>query len=1232
MEKRGGIAAASLVALGVWLHPFAGQAPMATTERQNASTERAKAAASAQKQAESDGPWKASCQYWEALRRDHPGMAATLCSSPVKSDGNVQPGGTNGGTAEFDTAAWGLPDNLAQLANGKVQVHAVIATVPDPVHSHLAPEFDRAMDALVGAASDNHYIRSYGWIPWKVLKGDVEAEDHSSEEPGLLVFDQRAISGETPVILYMFLVGEMPGDGLNPGQLKKALSYELQLRRQLGTGFATDVAGNLRVIGPEYSGSAMSMVETIDNALADQWSDPSVKPEPGPKPNVLMAGTTSTEQAFKILNRCNTEEGSICNPGQKQLQYLSFASGAAVPGLLALVDTNGYDRRRTVNLREDGTFYGGVSTVGKEGWQVPSVAFPRDISLLRNAQKDGVASGASDASAPSPYLRLSTHDEGSQDTLPDLSKDITPVSQEAQLMSLSHMLIQLHADFAYITASNPMDTLFLAKWLRRSNPDTRLVMEPDLLLQREGDDASYVGSLSVTPYPLVWLARSPELPGRLRAFASGQTEAYYNAASFALNGIAKRPEETKPGASPRPPILYGYRGASPNRGSSPGGSAPPLWLTTVGNDGYYPIAMLRTPSGLPSERQNKWEGVVMVHPSHVWQAVCVLIALGCLLHIVALCSANYASPQTCDLDIRENCMQHRRALYAQVGGAALFLMSATVAIPATVFVGRHAAAQLDAANLSFAILVLLLAVAEWAIAIVKTFRAVRWESNESSSLFQLSEVSLCAFLYWAAIVATLALTAMWLELCVRSGNGQRLGAFFSYRCLHPFSGVSPLGPTVLLLWGWFFWALLHAKRLRLSMQSRPRLPDAENFEREPCLQAHKEQPDMFVSDARMRNGLLQDATCLMISRRVLQRVFRAESGPHTKLLDTVLMLLLGALAVVWIGLCPIHALDHFGFRAGPTTLYELFIGLLLVPLLIIAMCAAARLFLMSAALRAQLLEPLERMPLRQAFTRLQDFHWVSMLREGGQLERWRDMSRSTEGIRQILHDPDLPEECRTSKLEEQKQALEKEIAELQKYVRSLREIGPQQNAPKRAWQYMEEIELQYVACSERILCCILLPHWLEKRHNLMQSKGKAAEAEPNVVLLAEEFLAIRYVAFIRAALAQMRYLLLFITVALVLVMLAINIYPFQPKQEIAWAVTGLFLAFSVGIVLVLAQMHRNPLLSRITDKAAHELGAAFYLRVAGFGVVPLITWLATQYPSIGGLLYSVVKPGLDVMK
>ena len=1233
MEKRGGSAvAALLVGAGLMLHSSAGHGP---------APKPAPGAAATSREAASDqGPWLASCEYWASSLQEPP-KAVPAPEARVAESANADGESLDRHVAvktqtdsECNSATgtgWGLPDNLRAMPG--IQMHAVIATVPDPVHSHLAPEFDRAIDALIGAASDNHYLISYSWLPWRVPKSDSpgsgHTEQHMSEEPGLLIFDQRSSSGETPNILYMFLVAEMPADGLNSEQLKKALTYELQLSPRMPQSFATDEEAKLRVIGPQYSGSAMSLVKTLDTVLTNR----SVNPR-SPVKRVEMAGTTETEEAYRTLNRCLLWQGVACVPDTKRtfnFSYVSFASGNAIAGMLSLPRQYEYQVTHVVLLHEDGTAYGteAVATAGDMQTEVFSVPFPRDISLLRNSQKGGEDSnGYSDSGSPRPYLPLTTRDEGSQDTLPDFSTDITPLSQEAQVMSISHTLTQLHADFAYITATNPMDGLFLAKWLHRSNPDTRLVMEPDLLLQREGEDTAYIGSLSITPYPLVWLARSPELPGQLRSFASAEMEAYFNAASYTIGQINRSRSES--------PILYGY-GSRPAREGcigSEGPNCPRLWLTAVGSDGYYPVATLTTSSGLAGEPQEKNTTIIPVYPSHVWQALCVLLSLAALLHIAALCSASYASPLTCDLDIRENSMPHRRALYAQVGGGALFLMSVVVAVPVSTFLNAPTI-HLDRQNLGLGIVTLLLGLLAWIIAIGKTFRPVRLRSHDAPSLFAWRESKLCVALYWGSIPATVALAAMWVRLCMRSWEGQQLGTFFSYRCLHPTSGVSPLTPALLVLWGWFFWALLHARRLRLTMDSRPLMPDAATLESDNCTSYRRTQPDMFVSDTRLQIGLLEDTTCLMIARRLLHQIFRVRAeGWKSKLLDVALMLFLAALAALWIGLCPMRALDHFGWGLGPTTLYEFFIGLLLVPLLLVALCAAARLFLMSAALRAHLLEPLERVPLRQAFTRLKGFHWVGMLRESGQLERWRDMSRSTEGIRQILNDPGMPADCLSGELAQKKVELEEEIARLQQHVKALRDAVEPPNPGKRGWMYMKTIEQMYASCSEIILCCILLPHWLRERHTLMQSVTRNAEPEkePNVVLLAEELLAIRYVAFIRAVLAQMRYLLLFITVALVGIMLAINSYPFQPKQEIDWCVTGLFLSFSAGIVLVLAQMHRNPLLSRITNKNAKSLGLDFYLRVAGFGAVPLITWLATEYPSIGGALYGLVKPGLEVMK
>jgi hypothetical protein len=63
---------------------------------------------------------------------------------------------------------------------------------------------------------------------------------------------------------------------------------------------------------------------------------------------------------------------------------------------------------------------------------------------------------------------------------------------------------------------------------------------------------------------------------------------------------------------------------------------------------------------------------------------------------------------------------------------------------------------------------------------------------------------------------------------------------------------------------------------------------------------------------------------------------------------------------------------------------------------------------------------------------------------------------------------------------------------------------------------------------------------------------------------------------------------------------------------------------------LLAQIHRNSLLSWIMDTSAPELDVAFYLRVVRHR--SMIIWLATQYPSIGGIFCGMVEPGVDAMK
>jgi hypothetical protein len=69
---------------------------------------------------------------------------------------------------------WGFPAEA-----GPANVTAIIAIVPDPVHTHLALAFDRTVDAILQAATDNNYVSSYYWLPWKNLGGGMKFAETS---------------------------------------------------------------------------------------------------------------------------------------------------------------------------------------------------------------------------------------------------------------------------------------------------------------------------------------------------------------------------------------------------------------------------------------------------------------------------------------------------------------------------------------------------------------------------------------------------------------------------------------------------------------------------------------------------------------------------------------------------------------------------------------------------------------------------------------------------------------------------------------------------------------------------------------------------------------------------------------------------------------------------------------------------------------------------------------------
>lgn len=1322
------------------------------------------------------GPWIASCNYWSAAKTA--GLSSPE-NSPVavRAESGKSEAGKPLNNANCGADRWGI-DSADEGGTGAPVITAIVATVPDPIHSHLALDFDRAIDAILLAAADNHYVSSNYWIPWRsqistAATGESTAgasrptpEDYARErQPGLIVLRYNPDAKEASSsgfefnnyhrVIYLFLVAETPSLGVNGHQLQNAFAYERFLKKNyaaclsirawspfpapaeaaksssvsLGPIRCPDSNDVLSVIGPSYSGSASSLHAGIASALSAM----------GDSSRASIAGTTGTEVAANELAPKDKRD---------KYAYRSFGEdvGFEEENFLDFVK-QGYNLTRVAVLSEAGTVFGGYSgqehaagdkdkadDKDKEQGEGPvlNISFPRELSLLRNAEPNQSAAPEG-STAPTPYLNLSLKDNSADDTVPRFSTNQSPLSIESQLIAIAHQLQRARSQFIIISASNVLDDIFLAQFLHRACPDARLVILSggDLLFERDADNASYIGSISITPY----LLSSLDFGSRRQWLHAGfRSEEVYNAASYTFWNSD----------SPEPPLLAGYRNYpvadSSDREEAAHDFMPvqfqqiPLWATVIGADGYYPLAILnwcssRQPEilptffmhngevptaagckeeetssvgGNPPKLQNVWKYVPEaisqnsgISPTLLWTIFATFILIACVLHCAALLIADLWSPFTRDLAIDHNDLPHRRAVYLNIGTTVLVAMAFVTTYPLLVVAHFYSVGR---AIHFFAYAVIVIACITTALTFAKT---IRYSFSRMSGKLNFFNI--------LALGALIGITCSWIYIC-DSGNSAALvkptyvGLFFCYRCLRPLSGVCPLIPILLLLGAWYLWAIYQTARLRFSEIHRPRLPRllkkgaADPGVLSAPYQADQSPYPLFIPDealegcGRITESCLYDnIMTLLITGQILDRfgakleddrrrfISRA-GGAARRYLDTFLLcvyLLLFTLCVLGIR---IHSVERFLFASilwkfFPTsklfpTPYEFLIMALFFPLIMVALSGWLRVIMIWGSLSRGLLEPLERLPLRFAFSRFKGGSWMSMLRQKGLHIRWRDMARSTESIRQLVHHPKLDDdqELHVQLLE----VYESINARIHILMESIRKTGKTETIarsesesveaaiqrsddygrpwPSDLWDLPEDAadlsSIYHVEQGYAEFCRVLIDGLLEhewdtarighvEESSLSKKEDKEKEPtaeDPTFVQLAEELLVVRYVALIRAVLINIRYLMLIVSTAFVLALIAWNSYPFQPHAFIDWCFTILLAILTLGFVWVFAQMHRNAILSRITDTTANELGWEFYLRIISFGAVPILTWLAYQFPAIGGSIYRIVQPGLEVVK
>jgi CDP-diglyceride synthetase len=91
-------------------------------------------------------------------------------------------------------------------------------------------------------------------------------------------------------------------------------------------------------------------------------------------------------------------------------------------------------------------------------------------------------------------------------------------------------------------------------------------------------------------------------------------------------------------------------------------------------------------------------------------------------------------------------------------------------------------------------------------------------------------------------------------------------------------------------------------------------------------------------------------------------------------------------------------------------------------------------------------------------------------------------------------------------------------------------------------------------------------------------------------------------------------------------------YPFDPRPSISGTMVLLFGVLTTAIVFVYAQVHRDPILSLVTNTKPGELGGDFWLKLLGFGTGPVLGLLTALFPQVTDFLFSWVQPNLSSIK
>jgi hypothetical protein len=1135
----------------------------------------------------------------------------------------------------------------------QLNIKFVIASLPDPIHTHMALLFDRGIETIQSAAQASNFFFSRSWMPWDISTHSesadftirlAQAKFRESVEslPGLMIFQRSSKDKDTArTVLFVFVVGETPTGGLHIEQFQNALKIRRSMLADAPP--ALPETALLRIYGPEFSGSLLSLDAVLNAQPDEQFSR-----------IIIRSGSITSAQAVEDFSE-STQRESEERPAKSKPDFATFQFSDSYQEyyLRRFFSTREHLHSHVAILSEDETAFGNQK-VGEPAQPPPAVSdrgekespktdlhfvrlyFPREIAQLREAYQRDLkiqSRGGGGANEPQNGLPLSLSVTGNDDdSVAPYSPMQTPLSQESILQAIVTTLRKEHAKVVIIRAADPLDTIFLSRYLRQNYPQARLVtVGADLLMVHDVYDPRFHGILAVTPYPLLAGTEFPALDssslneedyGVQRLFPDSYTVGGFNAFRSLIAN------EVKPASESLPPSDYAQFGlpAFLQPKQSPGEWTAHLWLTAVGRDGYWPVAILDNDPGgnygdakkipTPSIRKVGAPSVLpraySVHFSVGWTIFWMITFL--LTAFLAFLLAYPSAFSRSEILGRFSALPSRESNCLLFAASMLLLGAQTIFVfPAIVWLGRFAkfdGEQPFLRNLGEALNGMWLVMLCYILSALALGAACHtgFKKRGAGALGR-AGVVVCV----TASVVTVSFTLyMW---------SQKLDATFGtflYRYIHVGSGVSPSLPLLFLLAAWIWWCWQSLTGITSTKEKHEVLPRTTDFDR-------KNPPDAHGLSVQ----LVPEAT-----DRVRLKALAAKPGswpwealgaaPHGK---NIAIPTIAGLLVILVLMRPDEIAEAFESQS-----YKWMYWILLYSCLFLVCYLVTHIVALWLEFRT-LLRAIEAAPFRRGFGDLKNLTWKPLwkLAGNGREEFVQLLGRELNALDEIRKG--VPSFSRLEQTIQDANCLMNAVSTAYEPV-----FGGNPKSAADVWELFHAMQHNLAACASEALI-YANQQWKTEAYAPPAKKkdeDKDTMVEPPAndptTRAVERFLCLFYLNIILVPLRRLQTLILAMAGVFVFVLISYSSYPFESRESFHILLISIFFSISLVVGIVYGQMYANPLLSRITNTKPGELGLDFWVRLGTFVFVPLLSLLSVQFPEINNFLFSWLQPALQSIK